>query len=113
MRLGGFKGRSSCHASVVSSAISTNSRSSIFFATRCGRTAVGLYGPGVDRLASKISRVGLATLSTNVAAAASSSSPFGVVRLRINVRRMGRIGREGSEPKPLEPGLVVEMKLAE
>ena len=48
-----------------------------------------------------------------MAAAASSSSPFGVVRLRVNVRRMGRVGGEGSEPKPLEPGLVVEMELAE
>ena len=110
MSLGGSEGKSSCHASVVSSAIS---RSSIFFTTVCGRTAVGLYGPGADRLASEVSGVGLATLGTDVAAAASSSSPFGVVRLGVNVRRVGRVGREGSEPKPLESGLVVEKELAE
>ena len=113
VRLGGSEGRSSCHASVVSSAISTNSRSSIFFTTLCGRTAVGLYGPGVDRLASDVSGAGLATLGTDVAAAASSSSPFGVVRLGLNVGRVGRVNGEGSEPKPLEPGLMVEMELAE
>ena len=83
MRLGGSKGKPSCHVSVVSSAILTNSRSNIFFTTLYGKTAVGLYGPGVDRLASEVSGVGLATLGTDVAAAASSSSPFGVVRLRV------------------------------
>ena len=57
--------------------------------------------------------MGLVTLGTDVAAAASSSSPFGVVRLGVNVGRGGRVGGEGSEPKPLEPGLVIEMELAE
>ena len=108
-RFGGSEGKSSCHASVVSSAISTNSRSRIFFTTLCGRTAVGLYGPEVDRLASEVSGEGLAAFGTDVAAAASSSSPFGAVRLGVNVGRGGRVGREGSEPKPIEPKLVVEM----
>ena len=89
--------------------MSTNSRSRIFFTTLSGSTAVRLYRPGVDRLASEVSGVGLATLGSDVAAAASSSSLFGVVRLGINVERGGRVGREGSEPKPIEPKLVVEM----
>ena len=57
--------------------------------------------------------MGLASLGTDVAAAASSSSPFGVVRLKVNVGRVRRVAREGSEPKPLEPRLVVEKELAE
>ena len=98
---------------MVSSAISTDSRSSIFFTTLCGRTAVGLYGSGVDGLASEVSGVGLAILGTDVVAAATSSSLFGVVRLAVNVGKVGGVGWEGSDPKLLEPGLVVEMELAE
>ena len=74
---------------------------------------VELYGPGVDRLASDVSGVGLATFGTDVATAASSSSLFGVVRLGVNVGRVGRVGGKGSEPKSLEPRLVVETELAE
>ena len=44
VKLGGSEDESSCHASVVSSAILTNSRSSIFFTTLCGKIVVGLYG---------------------------------------------------------------------
>ena len=46
----------------------------ILFTNR-GRTAVRLYGPGVDKLTAGISGVDLATVGTDVAAAASSSSP--------------------------------------
>ena len=85
LKLSGSEDKSSCHASVVSSAISTNSRSSIFFTTLCGKTVVGLYGPGVDRLASEVSGVCLATLGTDVAAAASSSSPFGAASVHVQL----------------------------
>ena len=67
---------------------------------------VGLYGPGVDRLPSEIGGVGLVTMGNTVAAVASSSRPFGVARLGVNVGRVGTVDREGIEPKPLEPGLV-------
>ena len=89
---------------MVSFAISTNSRSRIFFTTLCGRTAVGLYGPEVDRLASEVSGEGLATFGTDMAAAASSSSLFGAVRLEVNVGRGGgggRVGRKVASPSQL------------
>ena len=85
VKLGGSEDKSSCHASVVSSAISTNSRSSIFFTTLCGKTAVGLYRSGVDGLALEVSGVGLATLGTDVAATASSSSPFGATSVHVQL----------------------------
>ena len=107
VRLGGSEAMSSCHASVVSSAISTNSRSRIFFTTLCGRAAVGLYGPGVDKLPAGISGVDLATVGADEAAAASSSSPLGAVRLGVNVGRAGRVAVGGIEPKPLEPGSAI------
>ena len=50
---------------------------------------VGLYGPGVDRLPSEIGGVGLVTMGNTVAAVASSSRPFGVARLGVNVGRVG------------------------
>ena len=87
------------HASVVSSAILTNSRSSIIFTTLCGRTAVGLYGPGVDRLALEV--IGVV------------SPPWALMWQSIWCRESGEGRQEGSEPKSLEAGIVVEMELAE
>ena len=50
--------------------------------------------------------MGLATVGNTVAAVASSSRPFSVAKLGVNVGRVGRVDGEGIEPKPLEPGLV-------
>ena len=63
-----------------------------------------MYGPGVDKLLAGISGVDLATVGADEAAAASSSSPLGAVRLGVNVGRAGRVAEGGIEPKPLEPG---------
>ena len=62
----------------LSSAISTNSRSRIFFTILDGRVAVWLYGPGADRdgdVALGPSTGGM-DLGTDVAAAASNSRPL-------------------------------------
>ena len=57
-----------------------------------------MYEPGVDRLASEVSGVGLVTLGTDVAAAASSSSPFGVVRFGVMLG--GWVGLTGKAANP-------------
>ena len=92
VRLGGSEAMSLCHASVVSSAISTNPRSRIFFTTLCGRTAVGLYGPGVEKLTAGISGVDLTTVGTDVVAACCQQ----LQRARCGkARGKRRKGREG------------------
>ena len=60
-----------------------------------------MYGPRVHRLASEVSGMGLATLGTDVAAAASSSSPFGAVRLRVNLERGGGAAGKVASPSQL------------
>ena len=75
-----------------------------------GRTAVGLYGPGVDQLTAGISGVDLATVIADVAASTSSSSPLSAVRLVVNIGRLGRVAGGGIELNLLEPRSVIRQK---
>ena len=82
--------------SVVSSAISTNSRSNIFFTTFGGIVAAGLYGLGVLRVVA--GNIGVSTGGFSdwaITAAASKSRPLAVPAGGPNTGRGGKVDTSG------------------
>ena len=89
---GAWPGTADGESSVVSSAISTNSKSRIFLTTFGGSDAAGLKGPGCPTEGGAVAAVGVGPCGVADAAAASRSRPDEPDRLNVGIPLIGSGG---------------------